>query len=190
MLTESECLSSHQLGALLVLDLSKTSLTSRFMFFSIHFDVVLGEAASLMILEELAVAAVQNVSFWIGQTGISFCIDSAIFVSDEFCHEGSTMSRVLAVEDEQSLLRRFKVEQLGPKLLLVIEVDSTINVASRVLVLESTVNDNTFLIQVIIVPIQDADHSVFCDSRKVASTIRYEVWQFGYVNSLNVHDAW
>ena len=175
MLAKCESLRTQQLGALLVFDLPHTTLTSHRVLFRIHLDIVLRKAADLMILEECAVSAIKDVSLGVSQSRVPISIDSAVFVPDEFGHQRSTVSRVFAVKDKQCPLSRFDVEQLVSQRLLVIEVDCTVDVASKILVLKPAVDNDTLIIHLVVLSVKNTDHSLFCDSGKITSTIRHEM---------------
>ena len=76
--------------------------------------------------------------------------------AEELRHDGCPMSRVLAMEDYQcwrSKGRRGDIEQVLRQLLLIIEVDSTINMTTIVLVLESAVNDDDLVMDMAILAV-------------------------------------
>lgn len=146
MLTEGKGLSTNKLGTLLVLHLAHTHFASVLMLLGLHLDVVLREAAVSMVLVEGAIATVENIGFGVGQVWIAFSIDSAILVSDVFGHQGSTVCRIFTVENQQCLGRLFMLEQLCGELVLVIEVDRTVYMATFVFILESTVDDDPLVI--------------------------------------------
>lgn len=175
MLAKCESLRTQQLGALLVFDLPHTTFTSHLVFFCVHLNIVLRKAAGLMILEECAVSAIEDVSFGVSQSWVPIRIDSTIFVADELGHQGSTVRRVFAVKDKQSPLGRFDIEKLVSEGLLIVEVDCTVDVSSKILVLKSAVDNDTLLVHMVVLSVKNTDHSLFCDSGEITSTIRHEM---------------
>ena len=86
MLTESKGLRANKLGSLLLLYLAHTKFTCISVLFGVHLDIILRKAALAILLVESTVASIQDVSFWVGELGVAFCIDCAILVSDVLGH--------------------------------------------------------------------------------------------------------
>lgn len=160
MLTKGKSLSTDQLGSLLMFDLAHTHLTCVFMLLGLHLDIVSREAPITMVLVEGTVAAVENVSFRVGQVWIGLLVDITVLASNVLAHERSTVSRVFTVKDQQRFGWLLMLKQLRGKLLLVIEVHSTLNVATLVFVLEATIYNDSLVVQAIILAIKYIYHGV------------------------------
>jgi hypothetical protein len=61
-------------------------------------------------------------------------------------HQRSTVSRILAVEDEQCSAGLGTLEELSSEKVFVVVVDSTLDVATFVLILESAINDHLLIV--------------------------------------------
>lgn len=116
------------------------------MLLGLHLDVVSREAPITMVLVEGTVATIKDVSFGVGQVWIGLVVDLAILASNVLAHERSTVSRVFTVKDQQRLGWLLMLEQLRGKLLLVVEVHSTFNVATLIFILETTIYDNSLVV--------------------------------------------
>lgn len=80
LLTEGKGGSSAQLVALA--KLVHTTLTGILVLLGVHAQIVLGEAAGTMGLEEAAIATVENVDLWEGELGIAEHILLAVFLTN------------------------------------------------------------------------------------------------------------
>lgn len=99
------------------------------------------------------------------------------------------MSGVFAMEDEQRLSRHRCLEQLGGKQFLVIVIDSSIDVAAIVLVLESAINDHFLVKLVRVLSVEDLQQRLLCDPRdRIRGVVGQEVRQHWLMSLFNGHD--
>lgn len=155
-------LGSTELGPLL--HLSKSALAGKFMFLGRHFNIILREAERAMLCKECAVASIQDVQIRIGKLRILIDVDSTITMANVLGHDGRAVSRVLAVQDQCRPGFGFS-EELGGKLLLVIVVESTIDVASLVFILEATVNDHDVVEETVVLAVHYFQQCVLLNAR-------------------------
>lgn len=144
VLAEGEGLRSAQLGSVL-LELAHFALTGITVLLVFHFDVVLGEATLAIFGEESAVAALQYIYFGVGELGVTLGVGSAVRFTNMACHQGSSVSRILAVEYQKSLAWKHLLKQLSSDGLLVVVVYGTINVATIKLIFKAAVNDQALI---------------------------------------------
>jgi hypothetical protein len=155
----------------------------------LHFDVILREAAESVIFEKGAVAAVEDIKLRIGEAGVSFGINRAVFVANIFGHDRCPMSRILTMKDEKGFWGGLNFKQLRGQLFFVVEVDGPVDVSTVVFILEATVNDEELLVMLVEVAVEDADEGLFGDSRKIArSVIGDEVRKPRNMFRLYIHD--
>jgi len=69
------------------------------MLLGIHLNIVLREATALVLSEETTVSTIQNIDFRVGELGVMFGVGRAILLSNMTSHDGSTVCRVLAMEN-------------------------------------------------------------------------------------------
>lgn len=187
MLTKGKCLSTNQLGTLLMLYLSHAHLTSVLVLLGFHLDVVSREASVAMVLVEGAIATIEHIRFRIGKMWVAFCIDSTVLVSDVLGHQGGTMSRVFAVEDQQCFGGLLMLKQLSGQLVFVIEIHSAVYVTAFIFILETTVDDHSLIVETVVFAVQDVYHCVPRDAWKITSLIvREEMWQLGLIRGVEV----
>lgn len=100
------------------LDLCHAHLAGRLVFLGLHLNVVLGEAEGAVVLEEGAVAAVEDVDVGVGEPRVVFFVDLTIAAPDvlspmrvvsvgrrikgpeHHLHEWSTVGRIFAVKNQ------------------------------------------------------------------------------------------
>jgi hypothetical protein len=125
------------------------------MLLRIHLDIVLGEASFSVFCVERTVAAVKYVDLRVCELGIVFGIRTTILLANMASHDGCSVCRVLAVENQESPTRDARFEKLAGEHFLVIIVDSTINMATLEFVLKATINYHTLVIIAPVLTIQD-----------------------------------
>lgn len=170
---ESEGLgTSETLEALpLLLQFTHLTLTCVGVLLGAHRDVGLGIAQLTVFIEELAVSAVKDVDVRIGQTGVVLGVDRSVFGSDVTGHHGGTVGGILAVEDQNGLaLHRCLEEVLGQQLFVIV-VNSTVNVATIVLVLKAAVNHDPLVVTVTVSTIHKAYEGLTANPRDVVVQI-------------------
>lgn len=129
-------------------------------FLCIHLDVILRVATIAKVGEETAIASIEDIHLWIGEPRVMLNVGRTILLSDVACHDRSSMCRILAMEDEKSLFWLRIFEEFVCQHLLIVIVESPIDVTSIVLVLESTINNHPLIVVVIVFSIQDRDKRV------------------------------
>ena len=100
-----------------------------------------------------------------------FGIHCSVFVANELGHDGCTVSRILAMEDQKCFGGGLDVEELGRQVFLVVEVHRSINVAALVFIFEPAVNNDELLVKMIEFAVQDLDQRLFGDSRKAVGLV-------------------
>lgn len=187
LLSKSEGLCTTELGSIL-LELAKAHLTFLLVVLVLHLNVVLGKALCPVVGEELAIAAIEDVHFGVGELWVLEVVDSTVTVAHKLGHAGSTKLGVFTVENEQSLCGRVSFEELLSQLLLVVEVESTIDVASVVLVFETAIDDVDTVVVSVVVAAENIEESVLLDPRQAIGLIfREEVRKLGLVDLVHVH---
>lgn len=190
-LPKSKSLVTKQL--LPLLDLGHAALAGQLMSLIIHLDIILRKAFGAVVGEEFAVAAVENVEVWVGESGVVGGIDITVVVADVFCGERRTVDRILAVEDEESrgLWRGSIAEELVGELLLVVEINGMLDVPAIVFILKAAVDYEYSVVVGAVFGVQNVDHGVLRDAREtVGFIIRDEAGEFGEgMGLVNVHDG-
>lgn len=187
LLSKSEGLCTTELCSIL-LELAKTHLAFLLVVLVLHLNVVLGEALCPVVGEELAIAAIEDVHFGVGELWVLEVVDSTVAVAHKLGHARSTELGVFTVEDEQSLCGRVGFEELLSQLLLVVEVESTLDVASVVLVFETAIDDVDAVVVSVVVAVENIEESVLLDPRQAIGLIfGEEVRKLGLVDLVHVH---
>ena len=162
MLTKREGLGAVELGTLF--NFSKSTLTSKFVLFSVHLDIVLGVASNAVFRKEGTVATIQDEHIRVREVRVAINVDSAVMVPNVLGHNGSPVRRILAVKNQGST-RFGSVKQLASKSILVIIVESTVDVTTFIFIFESAVNNHNVIELTIKLPIQELQKGVLVDSR-------------------------
>ena len=153
VLSESKSLSTAELCTLL--EFTQTLFALSLMVLVLHLDIALREALGPVVGKELAVPTIENVHFGIGELWVLEVVDGAVLVADELGHAGGTKLRVFTVENEKTARRRHSLEQLASKLLLVVEVQSTFDMSSIVLVFETAIDNINLIVVGVVVAVKD-----------------------------------
>lgn len=190
-LPKSKSLMTEEL--LPLLDLGHAALAGQLMSLVIHLDVILREAFGAVVGEEFAVAAVEDVEVWVGESGVVGGVDITVVVADVFCGQRGTVDRVFAVENEEGrgLWGGGIAEELVGKLLLVVEVDGVFNVPAIVFIFKAAVDYEYSVVFVAVFGVQNVGHGVLRDAREtIGFIIRDEAGEFGErMGLVNVHDG-
>lgn len=75
------------------------------------------------------------------------------------------MGGVLAVKNKQSFLSGASLEQLIRQLIFIIDIDSSFNMATFILVLKSAIDDDWTIVALIVFTIKNFDHGMLCNTR-------------------------
>jgi hypothetical protein len=154
-----------------------------------HLNVFLGVAPASVLSKESGISTIQDVDFRICKLGIRLCIHGAILGSDMASHEGSTVGRVFAVEDEEDTSAHGSIEELARKEVLVIVVDSAIDVATIVLVLKSAINHHLLVKLLTVLSVQDVHKGFPCNTGDgVGWILGQEMGEGGLLCLLDIHN--
>lgn len=164
MLSKCKGLSAVQLGTLL--NLAQAALAGELVLLGTHLHIVLRVAQRAVLCEEGTVTAVQNVQVGVCKMGIGIDINSSVVVADEFRHDRCAVRGIFTVQN-QSGARLHRAEQLTGKLVLVIKIEGTVDMAALILVLESAIDNHDMVEPVIELPIQKLDECALVDARQV-----------------------
>lgn len=187
-LAESKGLSAAE-TTLAGLESTHLAFTGALVLLIRHFHILGRKASATESGEEAAVASIQNIDLGIRQARIEFSIHGTILSANMSSHQRSTVGRVFTMKDEQGSTADGSLEQLGGEKLFVIVVDSTLDVATIVLVLETAVNDHFVIKLVIEFPVENIQHGALGDAwNGVSEIVREEVRHNRFVVFLNVHD--
>lgn len=207
-------LRARELGA--PLHLAQALFAGRLEFLGAHPDVVLRETAVAVLGEKGTVTAFENVELWIRQLRILRYVVGAVNVADEFgpvthgtefgqrrgkarkpatrrqtgerrcSHQGRSVGRILAMEYQHGVLLGAFFKQLRCQALLVIMIGSALDMPALILVLEATVNNDDFLVIVLVLSINNFNESRLVDTRQTISlVIRQEMWQTGLLDVIS-----
>lgn len=127
---------------------------------SIHFHICLGVASLAVLREETTVSTLQDVYLGIGQTGVALGVDSAVLCTYVTCHQRRSVDRIFAVEEQKGPSFQRAVEQVRREQLFIIIVDGTIDVTPVIFVLEATIDDESVVVVLIILAVQDVEEGV------------------------------
>lgn len=186
ILPERKSLSPIQLGPLL--HLAEASLASEFVLLGRHLDIVLRVAQRAVLGEEGTVTTVQDIQIGVGELRVVVRVESAILVTNVLGHNRGAMGRVFAVED-QGRPRLGCGEELGGQVVLVVVVDSAIDMASLVLIFKAAVDDHHVVKTIVVFPIQELHQDVFVDTRQcICLVLRKDVRKLQAGGSFNVDD--
>jgi hypothetical protein len=153
-----------------------------------HLHVLRREAATTVASKEGTVAAFQNVDLWEGKSWIVLGVGGAILGTDMASHQGSAMRRVFAVKDEQSSSRPRLLEELIREKILVVVVDSSFDVTSLVLVLETAVDDHFRVVMIGVFTVENLQQGLLLDARyRVGRVLRVEVREGKLVCLFDIH---
>jgi hypothetical protein len=97
---------------------------------------------------------------------VSIDIDSSVMVADEFRHNRCAVRGVFTVQNQGSA-RLDGAKQITGQLVLIIIVQGTIDVATLILVLETTVDNHDMVEAVAEFSIQKLDECALVDARQV-----------------------
>lgn len=159
------------------------------MFLRVHLNIVLWKATDRMLCKELAVATIQNVDFGICELGVLVSVGSTILLADMTGHDGSTMCRVFAMEDQQGLPWQTLLKELTREQLFVIVIDSTVNMPAIELILKPAIDDHPLIKLTVEFSIQNRQQGLLGDSRNaVRLTFLEEMRQCWLMEFVNVHD--
>lgn len=187
LLAKGESLGTIELCALL--ELAHALFALLLVVLVVHLDVVLREALGAVAGKELAVTTFENVHLGEGELRVLEVVDSTVTVADELGHARGTEFRVFTVEDQESVGSDTAVlEEVLGQLILVVVIDSAVDVATVVLVLEAAVNDQDLVVVRAIVAIEDVDESVLLDAGEaVGLFLVEEVRKLLLVGLVEVH---
>lgn len=101
------------------------------------------------------------------------------------------MGRIFTVKDYQRLrVDGSGVEQLPAELLLVVEVLSTIDMSTIVLVFEAAVNDQYLVVVAFVFAVKHGVHGLLVDARKaIGLVLWYKVGQMQLMAFIDIHDG-
>jgi hypothetical protein len=106
-------------------------------------------------------------------------------------HQRRTMGRIFTVKDYQRLrVDGGGIKQVPAELLFVVEVLSTVDMSTIVLVFEAAVNDHNLVVLVFVFTVKHGVHGLLVDTRKaVGFVFWYEVGKMQLMAFLDIHDG-
>lgn len=184
---KSKCLRSAEALAR-VLEAAKFAFASALVSLIRHFHVVLGIATATVLGVKAAVSSFKNIHVRVCESRVVLGVDSPVLGADMASHHGGAVRRVFAVEDEDCSSLHGVLDQLGGEEVLAVVVDSSVNVSSLVLVLETAVNDHFLVELVTVLSVQEINHGGLCyPGNGVRGVIGEEVRQDGLLDIIGVH---
>lgn len=153
-----------------------------------HLDVGLGITPVAVLLEESTVAALEDVDLGVCEAGIVLSVGTAVLGAHVTGHQRGTVSRVLAVEDDEGTAFHRGSEEVGNQKVLVVVVDGAVDVATIVLVLEAAVDDELVIVSLVVLSIENVQQCLAFYARNVvALSFGKEMGQDGLGGLLNIH---
>jgi hypothetical protein len=155
-----------------------------------HLNVFRRVAATPKPFEEGAVTPIKDIYFGVRELGVKLSIRCSVLSPDMAGHQRSTVSRVLAMKDKKRSTVHGSFEELGSQKILVIMVNSTINVATLILVFETAIDDHLLVKVFCVLAIQNLQQSLLGDSRNgICRVVRQKVGKDRLMCFLDIHNG-